>query len=76
MKAVKPCHIVWAVARLTGPAAFDKVREDSADAPCTIACFHRCGISGGIMLIMVVSAGAGPYSLDALILGLIDKRGA
>ena len=27
-------------------------------------------------LIMVVSAGAGPYSLDALILGLIDKRGA
>lgn len=26
------------------------------------------------MLIMVVSAGAGPYSLDAL--GLIDKRGA
>ena len=28
------------------------------------------------MLIMVVSAGAGPYSLDALILGLIDKRGA
>jgi len=28
------------------------------------------------MLILVVSAGAGPYSLDALILGLIDKRGA
>ena len=28
------------------------------------------------MLIMVVSAGAGPYSLDAYILGLIDKRGA
>ena len=28
------------------------------------------------MLIMIVSAGAGPYSLDALILGLIDKRGA
>ncbi len=28
------------------------------------------------MLIMVVSAGAGPYSLDALILGLIDKQGA
>jgi uncharacterized membrane protein YphA (DoxX/SURF4 family) len=27
------------------------------------------------MLIMVVSAGAGPYSLDALILGLIEKRG-
>ena len=27
------------------------------------------------MLIIVVSAGAGPYSLDALILGLIDKRG-
>ena len=26
------------------------------------------------MLIMVVSAGAGPYSLDALILGLIDNR--
>ena len=25
MKAVKPRHIVWAVARLTGPAAFDKV---------------------------------------------------
>ena len=28
------------------------------------------------MLIMVISAGAGPYSLDAWILGLIDKRGA
>jgi len=28
------------------------------------------------MLIMVVSAGAGPYSLDALILGMIDQRGA
>jgi putative oxidoreductase len=28
------------------------------------------------MLIIVVSAGAGPYSLDSLILGLIDKRGA
>ena len=28
------------------------------------------------MLITVVSAGAGPYSVDALILGLIDKRGA
>lgn len=28
------------------------------------------------MLIVVISAGAGPYSLDALILGLIDKRGA
>jgi uncharacterized membrane protein YphA (DoxX/SURF4 family) len=27
------------------------------------------------MLIMVVSAGAGPYSLDALILGLIGKHG-
>jgi uncharacterized membrane protein YphA (DoxX/SURF4 family) len=27
------------------------------------------------MLLMIVSAGAGPYSLDALILGLIDKRG-
>jgi hypothetical protein len=27
------------------------------------------------MLIMVVSAGGGPYSLDALILGLIDKDG-
>jgi putative oxidoreductase len=26
------------------------------------------------MLIMVVSADAGPYSLDAVILGLIDKR--
>ncbi len=26
------------------------------------------------MLIMVVSAGAGPYSLDAVILGLIEKR--
>src|SRR5215472_3999658 len=26
------------------------------------------------MLIMVVSAGAGPYSLDAVILGLIDMR--
>ena len=25
VKAVKPRHIVWAVARLTGPAAFDKV---------------------------------------------------
>ena len=28
------------------------------------------------MLIMVVSAGAGPYSLDALILDLIGKHGA
>ena len=28
------------------------------------------------MLIMVVSAGAGPYSLDALVLGLIGKNGA
>jgi uncharacterized membrane protein YphA (DoxX/SURF4 family) len=28
------------------------------------------------MLILVVSAGAGPYSLDAAILGLIDKPGA
>jgi uncharacterized membrane protein YphA (DoxX/SURF4 family) len=28
------------------------------------------------MLIMVVSAGAGPYSLDALVLGLIDRHGA
>lgn len=28
------------------------------------------------MLIMVVSAGAGPFSLDALILRLIDKSGA
>jgi uncharacterized membrane protein YphA (DoxX/SURF4 family) len=28
------------------------------------------------MLIMVISAGAGPYSLDALILGLIGKHGA
>ena len=28
------------------------------------------------MLIMVVSAGAGPYSIDALILGLIGKHGA
>jgi putative oxidoreductase len=28
------------------------------------------------MLIVVVSAGAGPYSLDAFIWGLIDKRGA
>ena len=27
------------------------------------------------MLILVVSAGAGPYSLDALILGLIEKHG-
>ena len=26
------------------------------------------------MLIMVISAGAGPYSLDAVILGLIEKR--
>ena len=26
------------------------------------------------MLIIVISAGAGPYSLDAVILGLIDKR--
>ena len=29
-----------------------------------------------VMLIMVVSAGAGPYSLDALILGLINKHAA
>ncbi len=28
------------------------------------------------MLIIVISAGAGPYSIDALILGLIDKHGA
>jgi hypothetical protein len=28
------------------------------------------------MLIMVVLAGAGPYSLDAAILSLIDKPGA
>src|SRR3984893_7929428 len=28
------------------------------------------------MLLIVVSAGAGPYSLDALILGLINKHGA
>ena len=28
------------------------------------------------MLIMVVSAGAGPYSIDTLILGLLDKDGA
>jgi putative oxidoreductase len=26
------------------------------------------------MLILVISAGAGPYSLDAVILGMIDKR--
>jgi hypothetical protein len=26
------------------------------------------------MLIVVISAGAGPYSLDAVILRLIDKR--
>ena len=26
-----------------------------------------------VMLIVVISAGAGPYSLDAVILGLIDK---
>ena len=29
-----------------------------------------------VMLIIVVSAGAGPYSLDALIWGLIEKHGA
>jgi uncharacterized membrane protein YphA (DoxX/SURF4 family) len=28
------------------------------------------------MLIIVISAGAGPYSLDALILGMINKHGA
>jgi uncharacterized membrane protein YphA (DoxX/SURF4 family) len=28
------------------------------------------------MLIMVLSAGAGPYSVDAMILGLIDRHGA
>ena len=28
------------------------------------------------MLIVIVSAGAGPYSLDALILGLINKNDA
>jgi uncharacterized membrane protein YphA (DoxX/SURF4 family) len=28
------------------------------------------------MLIIIVSAGAGPYSLDALILGLINKHAA
>jgi putative oxidoreductase len=27
-----------------------------------------------VMLIMVISAGAGPYSLDAVIMGLIDKH--
>ena len=27
-----------------------------------------------VMLIVVVSAGAGPYSLDAVILGLIGKH--
>jgi uncharacterized membrane protein YphA (DoxX/SURF4 family) len=27
-----------------------------------------------VMLIIVVSAGAGPYSVDAVILGLIDKH--
>ena len=27
-----------------------------------------------VMLILVISAGAGPYSLDAVILGLIDKH--
>ena len=27
-----------------------------------------------VMLILVVSAGAGPYSLDAVIMGLIDKH--
>jgi len=27
-----------------------------------------------VMLIIVVSAGAGPYSLDAVIMGLIDKH--
>jgi uncharacterized membrane protein YphA (DoxX/SURF4 family) len=26
------------------------------------------------MLVMVISAGAGPYSLDALILGLVNKH--
>ena len=29
-----------------------------------------------VMLIVVISAGAGPYSLDALIFGLIGKHGA
>ena len=29
-----------------------------------------------VMLITVVSAGAGPYSLDAVILGLVGKGGA
>jgi uncharacterized membrane protein YphA (DoxX/SURF4 family) len=28
------------------------------------------------MLIVVVSAGAGPYSVDALFLGLVDKHGS
>ena len=28
------------------------------------------------MLIIIISAGAGPYSLDALILGLINKHAA
>jgi uncharacterized membrane protein YphA (DoxX/SURF4 family) len=28
------------------------------------------------MLVLIVAAGAGPYSLDAVILGLIDKRAA
>ena len=30
----------------------------------------------GFMLIMIISAGAGPYSLDALILGLMNKHAA
>jgi uncharacterized membrane protein YphA (DoxX/SURF4 family) len=38
--------------------------------------FYLPEILYAFMLIMVVSAGAGPYSLDALILALIDKRGA
>ena len=41
----------------------------------TIGCYLP-EIFYAFMLIIVVSAGAGPYSLDAVILGLMNKRAA
>jgi hypothetical protein len=51
--------------KLTSPSMKD--RRSALSLPETLHAF---------MLIVVVSAGAGPYSLDAAILGLIDKPGA
>ncbi len=46
---------------------------DKAD--CIDDCLYLPEVLYAFMLILVISAGAGPYSLDALILGLIDNRG-